>query len=330
MGNSDTKKLIQYGEWIEDYLNPDISPFEFKKLAYRGIKYLGMDYKIDENDLTFQLADLVLNENNYEHKTYYRAYAPGCKNCIEHYEKVTSGFYNRKLNVDSSNYQNDYDAALNQLPSSIVEKAIEQLKDPLQILNLVRKAKIEVSCETKEEEKSLRESTVYPGFCRFAYEIFLSMTRVEMTFRFIMDQKEPWSEALINQWHNFDDENPWEQMRIYIKNLILWYGKTNDTLEMVGNTFKRLLSFTPSDRAYGKINPIIFNHHLFDVPKIYPWYIVTSRIAFDFLMLGGDRYYIFCKHCGRFTAAKRLKKDGAPEKIFCSPRCRTANKMLPK
>jgi len=55
---------------------------------------------------------------------------------------------------------------------------------------------------------------------------------------------------------------------------------------------------------------------------------IIARSFLDFLKNGGQKYIIFCKHCGCFSSSKRLKPDGSPKKIFCSDICRTAYKRV--
>lgn len=46
--------------------------------------------------------------------------------------------------------------------------------------------------------------------------------------------------------------------------------------------------------------------------------IILSNIFFDFLFLGGQEYFLFCKHCDKFTVIRRKGR-----KKFCSDICRT-------
>ncbi len=49
--------------------------------------------------------------------------------------------------------------------------------------------------------------------------------------------------------------------------------------------------------------------------------VIVARILFEFLMAGGQQYYIFCQQCGRFTLIQR-----AGRKKFCSDACRSAHR----
>jgi hypothetical protein len=46
--------------------------------------------------------------------------------------------------------------------------------------------------------------------------------------------------------------------------------------------------------------------------------IIVARIFFDFLILGGQEYFLFCEQCDRFTVIRRKGR-----KKFCSDICRT-------
>ena len=58
-----------------------------------------------------------------------------------------------------------------------------------------------------------------------------------------------------------------------------------------------------------------------DYINAYPWAVVCSTIAFDFLENGGQSRYILCDFCGRFTFVKRTGKK------FCSDICRTLSRQ---
>ncbi len=51
---------------------------------------------------------------------------------------------------------------------------------------------------------------------------------------------------------------------------------------------------------------------------IWCYQIVLSNIFFEFLFLGGQNYFLFCKYCDRFTVVRRKGR-----KKFCSDLCRT-------
>lgn len=48
--------------------------------------------------------------------------------------------------------------------------------------------------------------------------------------------------------------------------------------------------------------------------------VIISRIFFDFLILGGQGYFLFCEYCGRFTVIRRKGR-----KKYCSDVCRTTH-----
>lgn len=49
--------------------------------------------------------------------------------------------------------------------------------------------------------------------------------------------------------------------------------------------------------------------------------VIVSRILFEFLLAGGQQYYIFCQQCGKFTLIQK-----AGRKKFCSDACRSAHR----
>jgi len=55
--------------------------------------------------------------------------------------------------------------------------------------------------------------------------------------------------------------------------------------------------------------------------NFFPWNVLVSRIVIDFLVAGGQNYFLFCEQCGKFTTIKRQTR-----KKFCSNTCRTRHR----
>ena len=106
---------------------------------------------------------------------------------------------------------------------------------------------------------------------------------------------------------------------------------SNDNNNVLGSIIhQNVLSYTLIHETINKNDAYKLQNKLteaFDDPASHDM-AVFSHILFEFLRSGGQNHIIFCKHCGRFTFAKRLKPSGIPAKEFCSNKCRTANKRI--
>jgi hypothetical protein len=52
-----------------------------------------------------------------------------------------------------------------------------------------------------------------------------------------------------------------------------------------------------------------------------PWEAFSSKIVLDFLLLGGQDYFLFCEYCGKFTVIQRKGR-----KKYCSDICRVSHR----
>ena len=123
---------------------------------------------------------------------------------------------------------------------------------------------------------------------RWAY-IFQNITKYN---------KDPWSIAL-NKSVFADDVEPYKR----------WHEKVKTGFNEKEVSFSR----------YFDVQNYIYQH----VFSCY-WSTVVVTIALEFIMNDGQKRFIFCEQCGRFTFVRR--NDTKHSKRYCSPICRvTAN-----
>lgn len=113
-------------------------------------------------------------------------------------------------------------------------------------------------------------------------------------FKNIMDSKESWSEFL-----KYDSESEYE-----FQSLIENYP-----------FLSKKISFT--DGKIVKYNTITSFITDLDEVGFFPWLEILSHIFFEFLEIGGEKFYILCKHCTRFAMEKKKNR-----KDYCSDKCR--------
>jgi len=205
--------------------------------------------------------------------------------------------------------------------------------DPLNLSRVVEK--ISRTMFQKEEDRKDFVPVVINVLKQDIMNVFSFKSYISDAFREIKDSEETWQLTL--------GKKQLEQERADIKNynfeqpIILLcneYGKFHTALiiDRAATEMKLIQEFindsTPQefpDRALlNKRSPSVKG---WNIQTNFQWGAAISRVFFDFLIADGQSYIVFCKHCGRFSVASRLKKDRLPEKLFCSDRCRTANKL---
>ena len=141
----------------------------------------------------------------------------------------------------------------------------------------------------------------------------------------------PWDYLFIELLETIDEVPPIAQelrpFRTKIHELLKCYSGIGDYLRIIDNRIVQTKAFLDPDAIYsdselwGDSPP-----HVFPVKKLtllggeLYWYSVISRMLLDFLLLGGQQYCGFCKHCDQFFIAERKGR-----KKFCSDSCRTLN-----
>lgn len=308
---SDKKRMLELGGWLERYLNPDIKAREYKALATEAIKFYGIDFKLSENDISLQVAKFIESQPEGERDNYIDA------------AKSFSGlaFLVKKTLIEKV----AFDACI------VGELKYEDLGFDDYDAKELNRFRLYLTSGSKEENAliSIVNGSIDRFYSSEKYQgILTTLTQKGMDISDIESKKNEikdllcqrdlflwWIEPVLKHLSNLYYSQ--EKLIPFFKNKVkdeFYIEQYNELIPFLSgshaNNFKIVQRFSDKyDHAY------VTNEH----PSFFPWDVVTSRIGIDFLMLGGQEYFLFCKHCGRFTVAKR---KGC--KKYCSDICRTA------
>ena len=62
MENSDRKRMYEFGEWLEQYLNPSIHLNEYKKLVETGIQLCNLEFCLSKDDIMLQNINYIAQQ----------------------------------------------------------------------------------------------------------------------------------------------------------------------------------------------------------------------------------------------------------------------------
>ncbi len=284
MANKDFERMIQLGGWLEKYLNPNINLQEYRKLAKEFIYLYNIDHGITKNEITFKIIELV-----------------------ESQEKEIRDFY--RTGYSSLDYVN--------LP------AIESNTDPLKLKEAIEKMAVQLS--NNEDDKA---SFITPIFLDML-SVYKYKEFIQHVFRWISKTQDPWEITLIDQrrkeaWLQTIDESGEiieeiaPQRPLIIRKMEEHYAEIHTTVSIhqIDQTISLVKSFDQKGHSFS--NEFVQKYPDHEESSLFPWQIVASRAFFDFLFLGGQEYFLFCKYCGKFTLIRRKGR-----KKFCSDICRT-------
>ncbi len=185
--------------------------------------------------------------------------------------------------------------------------------DPLQLKNFIKK-KARKYFESEPDTLNLFITPVFKNL----NTVFEFKEYLLSSFQNISLVKKPWQTALFIEYGSDGYNLPSEIVKSLFQ-MELSYGKIHTTIvqdEVERTLVKRKLFIV--DGYYVEKTDIENDPGLI-VPSNFLWGTAASRVFFDFLFLGGQEYFLFCEHCGKFTVVKRKGR-----KKYCSDICRTA------
>ena len=270
--NKDYIKMLEYGEWLERALNPELRCWELEELIDEAIEVLNMDYTIPKEHL-FRVA-LKTYANKTPHDVWHQ-YATNpivilflmdfwivqvglLPELLKYLQDEKPWFITLfKLQKDTSKLE----IVLSQKYKNI--KA--EFKNVLELA--IEKGELHPEKWVKEKGNDLVEFITVSS----ALEVIKLARAFNLTTKALIFNKE---------------KGKVEFKRKIIKNI----KKEGDIIE-----FENIL---PPD-------------------KTPPFEIFASCIVLEFLRLGGQEYYSFCKGCGRFILSQRKGR-----RQWCSEKCR--------
>jgi len=131
--------------------------------------------------------------------------------------------------------------------------------------------------------------------------------QINHVFQAIISTSKPWGYQFSEEKEMSSQEecnNKYELPELYNR-LVKLMSVGEDGLE-----FKRAFSFGTTLSLVA-----VTGKSLYD---FFPWDVAAARMFFDFLLLGGQEYFLFCKYCGNFSVIERKGR-----KKFCSDICKT-------
>ncbi len=171
---------------------------------------------------------------------------------------------------------------------------------------------IETILNSEEKQAELIEPIKnFPGGDRSDFQgLFLETiknllaSRKEILFLLTELQKEqgPWKKVFAK----LNESEPYSK---YLKNLNWSYSSLREEFDVVDGEYQKVKVCDAGD--FARHFPIVERNHD----------IISANIFFNFLLLGGQDYFLFCEYCGKFTSIQRKGR-----KKYCSDICRVSHR----
>lgn len=283
MASKDYSQMLKYGEWLEDYLN-NTTNVPFRNLSRKASSLLNV-----ESSRTL-----------YEDKTVI-PYIQG---------RIAELLENNNLFSEAS--QDDLTEKIMMILRDI--ENIPHEKTPVQ------KALIKISHDPAFD--SLIEAFLQAVKLSFEIRVMLWMI-----LKYMAQSHLHWNRALgrlhDEKWSDMMDKrhlNPEKYAPVIEGNTV--QIETTGLVETLINFYSACQeSYKFIDGEMHKTR--ILKHPALDKGLILPYDIFAIRIFFEFLESGGQDYYGFCEHCGRFFLVQRKGR-----KQFCSHKCRSYSSLI--
>jgi len=285
MANKETTRMIKLGEWLENYLNPEIKPTGYRKLGNNFIELCGIDYVITPKDLTLSFLNLIEQQP---------------ENIQEYYKK---------------------DIYLKESPLGIFFGREDPLKIFLFLKNEVEKYFKEFDLNDPLLAGDLIEQAVYTIFNIFysrikAVQLFQLLLNSKTCWQHALFEKAK-TEIEEITYKECRMINRFPGKSNIVESFMENYNKIQTIInkDFVSEKliFRKHFSFEEKIITEKKI----LSNPNFEIPSCFPWDIALSYAIFEFLKFGGQDHIHFCNQCGRFTVIKRKNR-----KEYCSSLCR--------
>lgn len=279
MPSKDFDRMIQLGEWIERFLNPEIKTWDFRKLIQDGMEIANADLVIDYSKTCISEIEKIPNTEGC--KLDFSFFAKHFKNSLAEFEE----------RLDESMLSEEAYANVKNMAE------LDKLyNDDIWIIN--EKMDIDVTYLFKHD----------------ILEMMKIREEIEPILIEISKSKEPWDVLLARL------QTEEEELR----------QKNKDTIPRIGRFICEYSGLTEGfivrdnrlvkTRTFG--TEVHYNYMGETFHGFYEIHFSSlfSNIVLDFLLLGGQDYFLFCEYCGRFTVIRRKGR-----KKYCSDICRTSH-----
>lgn len=281
--NSEYLKMQEMGEWLERLLSDKVENWELKELFKDAVEILNLEYKIPhEHPFFLNLDELTKRNNNWSKWTYYLP--------IEYDPSANRPDFAEQ----AAHYTNFYLFTASYDVRRSLKSMCESSQPWYLALNTMKEKSYEAETEEKREKlDKLLEEEEPREFWKEKLENDPDFAQAVAEFNIVRDKK-----------FDFQVATSFDSLYSQIGEKLIvgpnGYSKVNVLLTCHENN-KITVSMTTAPNE-----PLPFN-------------VFISRIFFDFLLMGGQEYYVYCAHCGKFIVAQRKGR-----RKTCSDACRLA------
>lgn len=323
---SDHTKMVELGEWLELFLEDEVTHWRFKELARKAIRYLDLDFQLEDSDLTLQCISRIEKQSpdireKYNDLASHQDDFPSEEDILGIDEDGEEDRYGIKKCISEpvELFNEKYHAAIKHLFEVATRVTGKSDSELWQILydsdryNQLAAENKELSVAVKNWEKL---SSIKSTLGDFDWEeeaidclmdVYALRPLVFSLLSEIHKSNLPWPYYIEKVVKQEDPRMVFVERTFSVVGFWGCYSDVSDRFDIKDGKVKKVRTFTTTF-------PDILMAHL---PTVFPWPKVVSRIFFDFLMLGGQDYINFCRHCGRFNVSQRKGR-----KKFCSDKCR--------
>jgi len=282
MDRSQRKKLLDLGEWLERFLNPKIMAKGYRKLAHDFIRLYNVDYVLSEDDITLQVFGLK-DKSGIEDSRFV--------------ETLGGAFFSMEATPSSSRLLSRLNAEEREVMAAIVniyDGDVPPFRED------VKTSKAEIDMWKTKRFLSTVSAYNFRNQVQNAFRTLVSIVEGGPTKAAHAAIQEIWEEALPYLSVLSETYKPIfaEYNNLIVEKLIVRDGK-----------FQRVAVFSEG---------LWYAHSIDRRPSAFPWGVAVSKVFFDFLIDGGQDFFLMCDYCERFTVSRRRGS-----KRFCSDICRS-------
>lgn len=291
MAKTEYSRMIDYGEWLQVFLNEPLSGHCVRKLAEKSMRFLKIDYDLTSDNALYIFLDPFRPDNilSIEQDVFKVINDCNLFSTIEYWPVPPKQIY---IAAETR---------------AKIAKAIESI--------LLKKKDLPKQNLQLAQQSIAKEYTIICDYMFLA--IFQVKVDVKRILRSISVFPIPW-DALFYEFEKISQVPMGQRTLDQIKT----YDAIDQThsFNRIRASYSRLSEYLNLS-ATGLVKERRFSD--FYAKHCLPFDVLASRILMDFLLMGGDKYFGFCEHCDKFFVIQRRGR-----KKYCSDSCRAlASKM---
>jgi hypothetical protein len=292
MANAERSRMLELGQWLQDYLAPDTNTEAYRKLAKDFLRIYNVDFDLSANEISLKIFELMeKSKSQHDQRDFIQ--------CIDDMQEDVSRVMGKPQQYQSFNFQTLYDkypserkAILDALKAVIFKRALTTLNE-LELANF--------------DYFLLYDWTSY---CLHTVSRSIRLKELLVsTFDGILNCGTAWDWYFEKKAINDEYFSKTYSNRMLQKGYDYGYNCLADEIKIQPGKIKKITVF--------RTKFSMSSQQKYMGSSIFPWEAAASKMFFDFLFLGGQDHFKFCDYCGAFTVIRR--KDS---KKFCSNLCR--------